>query len=242
MKPIAHFSAAMLASANTFAGTTDVRYYLNGVNVRPAADGGVIIAATNGHAIFVCRDPDGWCSKEMIIAPCKALISAARKKSAGLFVVADNGTGMVIDSIQSSASESSPAEIASRQAEAPAETTALGTLKLIDGKFPDAARVMDGFAETNTPILVNENYIAQLKSTFSRLSDSNYTAVDIRSGGDKILARCSDQAVQAAVLIMGMSADALPTFSSEWLAEPKQEPKPKKRIRVVAGGKVEDQS
>ena len=242
MKPIAHFSAAMLASAHTFAGTTCVRYYMNGVNVRPAVDGGVIIAATNGHAIFVCRDPDGWCSEEMIIAPCKALLSAARKKSAGLFVVADNGTGMVIDSIQSSASDSTPGEIAYRQTESPTETTALGTLKIIDGKFPDAARVIGQFEETNTPIIVNENYIAQLKSTFSRLSSSSHTAVDIRSGGDKILARCSDRAVQAAVLVMGMSVDALPEFSSEWLAERKPELKPKKRIRVVAGGKVEDQS
>lgn len=237
MKPIAHFSAAMLASAHTFAGTHDVRYYLNGINVRPALGGGVIITATNGHAIFTCRDPEGWCKEELILAPAKPLVSAARKKTAGLFVAADNGTGMVIDKIQPSDADNSKHEIAHAQLASPTATTALGTLEVIDGTFPDAPRVIGGFTETNKPIVMSEIYVAQMKATFSRLSELNFPALDIRSGERQMLVRCSDPKVQAAVLVMGMSVDPLPPFNTDWMAKPAA----KRRLRVVAGGKVDDE-
>src|SRR5450830_1888340 len=56
---IARVSAVAIKLAFPFAATQDIRFYLNGVNIRPLADGSVMIVATNGHRYIVVRDPHG---------------------------------------------------------------------------------------------------------------------------------------------------------------------------------------
>lgn len=217
MKPIAYFSAPILASAHSFAGKNDERNFLNGVNVRPSVDGGVIISATNGHVLFACRDPEGWCKQDLILAPSKPLSSAARKRTSGLFVAANNGIGMVLDKVQSSDHEHSKHQIARAQLASPTVTTVLGTLEVIDAVFPDLAACVGGFTESDTPIIMSEGYLALMKATFSRLSDSNCISLQILSGEHQILVQSSDPAIQAVAMVMGMRFSPLPPSSTDWL-------------------------
>lgn len=217
MKPIAHFSAQILASAHPFAGKHDKRNYLNGINVRPSVDGGVIISASNGHVLFVCRDPEGWCKQDLILAPSKPLSSAARKRTSGLFVAANNGIGMVLDNVQSSDHEHSKHQIARAQLASPASTTVLGTLEVIDGKFPDVIKVFDRFTESNKPVVIDEIYLALMKETFSRLSDQGWPGLEITAGECQVLVRSNDPEVQAIALASGIDGDPLPPFNPDWM-------------------------
>lgn len=65
-----------------FMASADVRYYLNGINVRPHPDGGVAIAATDGHALIVHREREGQCSGEMTLQLRPATLAAAKAKPA----------------------------------------------------------------------------------------------------------------------------------------------------------------
>lgn len=193
-----------MASAHSFAGKNDERNFLNGVNVRPSVDGGVIISATNGHVLFACRDPEGWCKQDLILAPSKPLSSAARKRTSGLFVAANNGIGMVLDKVQSSDHEHSKHQIARAQLASPTVTTVLGTFEVIDAVFPDLAACVGGFTESDTP----------------RLSDSNCISLQILSGEHQILVQSSDPAIQAVAMVMGMRLSPLPPSSTDWLVMP----------------------
>lgn len=55
-------------------GAEEVRYYLTGVYVEPAADGGAIMVATDGRAMLVARDPDG-------VAPAPAIVRLTMPES-----------------------------------------------------------------------------------------------------------------------------------------------------------------
>lgn len=58
-------TAKFLPIVAHFVAQGDIRYYLNGINVRPLAGGGVTICATNGHMLGVYRDLAGVCSQEV---------------------------------------------------------------------------------------------------------------------------------------------------------------------------------
>ena len=49
----------LFAAACRFVGKEETRYYLKGVHVRPAAMGGLLIIATDGHRLFAAYDENG---------------------------------------------------------------------------------------------------------------------------------------------------------------------------------------
>lgn len=59
--------AAKLARVLPYAAASDVRYYLNGVCVRPDSRGGVLVIATDGHTLYCVRDPQGVADRETIL-------------------------------------------------------------------------------------------------------------------------------------------------------------------------------
>lgn len=61
-------TAKLLPIVAHFMAQCDIRYYLNGINVRPLAGGGVTICATNGHILGVYRDLAGMCSQEVTLS------------------------------------------------------------------------------------------------------------------------------------------------------------------------------
>ena len=60
-------TAKLLPLILPFVAKADIRYYLNGVNVRPHKDGGAIIVATNGHALGAIHDRHAVCEHEVIL-------------------------------------------------------------------------------------------------------------------------------------------------------------------------------
>lgn len=60
-------TAKLLPLVLPFMAKADIRYYLNGINVRPHQDGGAIITATNGHALGAVHDRNAVCEHEVIL-------------------------------------------------------------------------------------------------------------------------------------------------------------------------------
>jgi len=80
MEYLARINPKYFAAMYQCAAKNDVRYYLNAVNIERHPDGGVVIAATNGHFLGVIHDPEGWMHEDhnalLVGIPSKRLISA----------------------------------------------------------------------------------------------------------------------------------------------------------------------
>jgi len=64
---IARVSAVAVKLVFPFAAQHDIRFYLNGINIRPLDDGSVMVVASDGHRIIVVRDPNGYAEREVIV-------------------------------------------------------------------------------------------------------------------------------------------------------------------------------
>ncbi|WP_321946599.1 DNA translocase FtsK [Paraburkholderia sp. J10-1] len=92
---IARFNAMAVKIVAPFVAHDDVRFYLNGINVRPLDDGSVMIVATDGHRYVVVHDPAGYAERELIVATRKDGLKAAGPKST--FDVMSNGAAFIND-------------------------------------------------------------------------------------------------------------------------------------------------
>lgn len=59
--------AAFIAALLPFVCQEDTRYYLQGINVKPHKEGGIILAATDGHTLGCIWDKNGTANGEYII-------------------------------------------------------------------------------------------------------------------------------------------------------------------------------
>ena len=94
---IAMVNAIAVKIVFPFVAKNDIRFYLNGVNIRPLDDGGVMIAACDGTRLIVVRDPDGWVDREMIVSVHKDGLKHAAAD--GQFVVMSNGSAWFQDNV-----------------------------------------------------------------------------------------------------------------------------------------------
>ncbi|MET3232217.1 UNVERIFIED_ORG: DNA polymerase III sliding clamp (beta) subunit (PCNA family) [Burkholderia sp. 1263] len=92
---IARVNAMAIKVAFPFMAQNDIRYYLNGINVRPLEDGAVMIVATDGHRYVVIRDQHGYAEKEVILSIKKDGLKTCNAKST--LDVMSNGSAMVND-------------------------------------------------------------------------------------------------------------------------------------------------
>ncbi len=90
---IARVSAVAAKMVFPFAATQDIRFYLNGINIRPLEDGTVMIVATNGHRYIVVRDPHGYAEREVIVSISKDALKHAGNAKHTLDVMS-NGAAM----------------------------------------------------------------------------------------------------------------------------------------------------
>jgi hypothetical protein len=90
---IARVNAVAVKLVYPFAAQQDIRYYLNGVNIRPLDDGSVMIVATDGHRYIVVRDPHGFAEREMIVTISKDALKHAGNAKHTLDVMS-NGAAM----------------------------------------------------------------------------------------------------------------------------------------------------
>ena len=70
------FAAAMLKWVAPVRAIDDPRYYLQGVLIEPAPQGGVFIVATNGHVLLSAYDATGTVSRRCVVRVTPALLSA----------------------------------------------------------------------------------------------------------------------------------------------------------------------
>lgn len=147
--------AGLVNMAAKFAAIKDVRYYLNGVNVRRAASGyddGVVIEGTNGHMACCIYDPSGRATEKGAILD---LPVVNRFPKAGTVEVYADGGAMVKPSYG---------------AKGPAVCFPNA---VIDGKFPDVARVFPSdFSALKKGINsrdINSSYLLKAMDYFSKL-------------------------------------------------------------------------
>lgn len=86
------FSADLYNIAWPFVSTEETRYYLNGVLVTPAKDGGVLLVASDGRALICIRDAAGEADKDTIV---RLAPKRARDLIAGASVIVDDGAATV---------------------------------------------------------------------------------------------------------------------------------------------------
>jgi hypothetical protein len=77
-----NINSRLFAAVGKFKASSDIRYYLNGVYVEPIASGGVLIAATNGHALGLWKDADGLVERPAILRTSPKLLAACVAKNA----------------------------------------------------------------------------------------------------------------------------------------------------------------
>jgi len=76
-------SAKLVALVTPFMAKADIRYYLNGINVRPHPHGGAVICATNGHMLAAVHDPDGVCEHEVTLSISSGTVAALKARGNG---------------------------------------------------------------------------------------------------------------------------------------------------------------
>lgn len=91
---IARISAVAVKLVFPFVAQQDIRYYLNGINIRPLEDGSAMVVATDGHRYIVVRDPNGYVEKEIIVSVSKDALKHAASAKHTLDVMS-NGAAMI---------------------------------------------------------------------------------------------------------------------------------------------------
>jgi hypothetical protein len=94
---IARVNAMTIKIAFPFMAQNDIRYYLNGINVRPLADDTVMIVATDGHRYIVIRDQHGYAEQEVIVSIKKDALKTCNAKST--LDVMSNGSAIINDEV-----------------------------------------------------------------------------------------------------------------------------------------------
>lgn len=91
---IARVSAVAVKMVFPFIAQQDIRYYLNGINIRPLEDGSVMVVATDGRRYIVVRDPHGYAEREVIVTISKDALKHMTSVKNTLDVMS-NGSAMV---------------------------------------------------------------------------------------------------------------------------------------------------
>ncbi|WP_181408188.1 beta clamp domain-containing protein [Pararhizobium mangrovi] len=128
----------------TVQGRDFTRYNLNGVHIEPAANGGCIMVATDGHRMLVAHDPEGECVEPVIVklprfsfAQCKhPKMMGARRE---LMVDADARSATITEITKVKDQEDNR------------ETILTAYDVLIDGVYPDWRGVVPSGSYSGTP-------------------------------------------------------------------------------------------
>jgi DNA polymerase-3 subunit beta len=92
-----NIKARLVAAIAQFKASNDIRYYLNGVYVEPRPQGGVVIVATNGHAIGAWLDISGEIDRPAILRIGAKLQAACHGSDVKRLIIADDRLAVVDD-------------------------------------------------------------------------------------------------------------------------------------------------
>lgn len=235
MKPIAHIDANFVAPVMKFAAVNDVRYYIKGMHNKPAAAGGVLVMATDGHTAIIARDPSGWCREPMTIRPEAKLKEAAQKAKARTLMVYPNGVGLVRDYT---------AERWMTMQDGLDDSRAVGKVDFIDHSEHPFPNIVDRFPDEvpmeRASFSVNPKYLGRFERCFGDMMGMGGGRGGVVWNGVSIHAKHADDAIlvlptvdlDAAGLVMPIRVD-VQEYTKEWM-----KPATKKRMRVARDGSL----
>lgn len=195
---IARISAAAVRLVFPFIAQQDVRYYLNGINIRPLADNSVMVVATDGHRYIVVRDSKGFAECEMVVGISKDALKHAANAKHTLDVMS-NGSAMISDAV------AQPLFIQPGNS-------------LIEGNFPRIERVASvlGYKEGISGA-VNAKYLHDALSLGKNFGGSiRFFTRDANSPLTFVLGGLGDLECFGGIMKLNESFDALP----DWFPEP----------------------
>lgn len=195
---IARVSAIAVKIVFPFIPKHDVRYYLNGINVRPLEDGSTMIIATDGHRYIVVRDPNGFAERELIIGVNKDALKHASTAKHTLDVMS-NGSAMI------------SGEVAQPLFIQPGSS-------IIEGEFPRIERVasLKGYKEGISGA-INPKYLNDALAIGKSFGESiRFFTKDSASPLTFILGGLGDLECFGGIMKLADSAAALP----EWFPAP----------------------
>jgi hypothetical protein len=150
----------LFVAAARFTGKEQTRPYLHGVYIEPAAGGGILLTATDGHRLFHGFDPEGIAPAPALIVPEKAKLPAPWSKPGPLTI--DLAAGVM------------------RHPDG-------GTMgaRLDDGRFPDYSRVIPQ-EFTGEAAHFNASYIGDLGDVANMLEKGSQPFI-VHNGLDAAL-------------------------------------------------------
>ena len=236
MKTIAEFDTCYLEPIMRFADQGGVREQMVGMQVFPAAKGGVILAATNGHVAILARDPTGKMigTKPSVFAPEPSLIEASVAHPGERLLLTDAGLALIAGRSAPTAGES-----------AIDNCLTVGKARLIKGDPLDiVGTVPEGLeanAEGASSFFINTQYVGMFSDSFSAMAGldrDGWEGVELRCEPPvighpirKIVVLPMASHVEAIGVIMNMRADPV-TYTKDWM-----QARTKPRVRVVQGGR-----
>lgn len=201
-KPISHdklrVSAKLVALVTPFMAKADIRYYLNGISIRPHPAGGAVICATNGHFLAAVHDRSAVCEHDVIISISPATAAALKSNiSAGRELVLRHGRVAVMEG---------PDEVALQPGN-----------PVLDGRFPEyekvippTARLVPGLAgHFNTAYIATLDVVAKIACPkVGPMRSVTFFTVD-GTADNTAIARVAAEPDFVAVLMPQRGADAV---------------------------------
>jgi hypothetical protein len=149
------FNAKYAAVLAEFAAVKDVRYYLNGAFITKHPDHGVLLMATDGHTAVIIHDPEGETNGDHIFPMSKAMVSASKKRHAGIIPEA-------IEVIGEAAHVRLFKEDLSYDPSITSSDIHVEHCRIVDGKYPDMSRIVSSGDPKPSVITINPSYAARL--------------------------------------------------------------------------------
>lgn len=157
-----------------FIAKGDIRYYLNALHVEPHPDGGILLVATDGHALAVIHDLEGksngtWLCKipEKIIKACakRGVRKSPFSTPKVLRLVGNAGYVLSVD-------DADPLEISQFHLET-------AYCEIVDGKFPEWKRVIPQSFTPSKKIGVNIALLSRVEKAIKGSAFSHGRGVEI---------------------------------------------------------------
>lgn len=214
-------------AALQFISTEETRYYLNGVFIEPHKDGGVIMAASDGHVLGAVRDKTahivgdgGWiCS-----VPKGPFITALKRKSAGTVHFVGSSAYLTDAVLGQDATDPAfdPTIIT-------AQHNAIAYAKPVDGTFPDWRRLIPSAGvDASTRIVLNGKHFNQFNKAVSALAEDGTPELSIAMPRDmqSPIVIQSGRARDFFGLVMPMREQEKAEANPDWLNSPDLDAKP----------------
>ena len=219
------FSGKGIAFLNHYKAKQDIRYYLNGVYIRPLpaeAGGGVLGVATNGHVLAMWHDQDGHADRAAILKISRELATACGKRyrldGDPMLVLRDNRLMCVVgeNEVYVQPNEAQGKPLKATEGIKPWE---------IMGNFPDVGRVIpDLWAEKGPTNAINPDYMGLVSKSMKSTSDRLVKAITLRQAHENgaVLVFCNE-IPQATVIVMPIQGDVpIPDWLRRFTAHDKR--------------------